>query len=93
MQKPKCSKSRLALKIAGQVQLRKGPSKHGALVLDDFLSTLDAIRKAYKLPEAKFGLKQIEHQPGANMAVETIITSSLARHAPSIYAKSNPLPG
>jgi|SRR5690348_136741 len=91
MQRPKPGKAGLAPKIAGQVQLTDGPREHGGLVLDDFLATLDAFRRAYKLPEAKFRLQDIERQAAARPAVERLITSTLARHAPNIYAKPHPL--
>jgi len=91
MHKSKPGKTGIAPKTAVRVQPGKVANKRRGLVLDDFLAQIDFTRGTYKLPEATFGLEQIESQAAARPAVERIITSSLARHAPNIYAKPHPL--
>jgi hypothetical protein len=91
MHKPKPGKAGITPKTAVQVQPGKVANKRRGLVLDDFLAQIDFTRETYKLPEATFGLEQIESQAAARPAMERIITSSLARHAPNFYANPHPL--
>jgi hypothetical protein len=86
------SKTGIALQVAGQARPEKAAEKGSGLVLDDFLATVYRIQKTYPLlPEAKFGLEQIERQAGAKSAAEKIIRMTLVRHAPEIYSKPDPL--
>lgn len=91
MQKPKPSKPPTASKAAPPTKLKMVADTERGLVLDDMLATLDTTRKVYKLPEATFGLKEIESEAGAKSAVEEIIMRSLACHSPDIYTKPHPL--
>ena len=91
MQKNKPSKPPKASKAAPPTKVRMVADKESGLVLDDFLATIEATRKAFKLREATFGLKEIESQAGAESALEKIITRSLACHSSDIYTKPHPL--
>ena len=61
------------------------------MVLDDILAEIRAMRKHYGLPDAKFGLEQIEQEAGAKPAAERIIRMTLDRNAPEIYTKPDPM--
>ena len=87
MHKSKPAKTRTASKDRGQVQFGQSASKGTELALDDFLTYIQAVRKAYRLSEATFGLEQIEKKPAARPALEAIVGGSLARHGQNIYAK------
>jgi hypothetical protein len=59
--------------------------------LDYILDEICAMRRIYHLPEATFGLEQIEQEPVTKPALKSIIGGTLARHGTEIYSKPHPL--
>jgi hypothetical protein len=91
MDKSKRSKTGIASKVSGRTRPEKAEEKGRSLVLDDILAEIRATRRIYQLPEAKFGLVQIERVVGAKLAAEGIIRETLVRHAPAIHSKTDPM--
>lgn len=91
MYKVEQSKTGIASQVAGQTRPGEAAEKGRSLVLDDILATIDDARRTYHLPEAGFGLEQIEQQATAKSAAERIIRHTLVRHAPEIHSKPHPL--
>jgi hypothetical protein len=91
MDKIERNKSRMASQVAGQARTGEAAEKGRSLVLDDILAEMRATRKIYDLPEARFGLEQIEQEAMARSAAEGIIRDTLVRHAPEIHSNPDPM--
>lgn len=63
----------------------------GGLTLDDYLHTAADMRRTFKLAKPRFGLRDVESQPGASAAVKAIVDETIERHGSEIYAKQHEL--
>jgi hypothetical protein len=70
---------------AGHIELTKG------LVLDDFLATIDGMRRTFQLPVSQFSLKNMEETPRVREALEILIRSTIDRYGKEIYSIRHPL--
>src|ERR1017187_755773 len=82
----KDSKQRtFSAKRAGPIECTKG------LVLDDFLATIDKMRRTFRLPAPQFSLKKMEETPRVREALEILIQSTVDRYGTEIYSIPHPL--
>lgn len=63
----------------------------GGLTLDDYLHAAADMRRTFKLAKPRFGLRDVESQPGASAAVKAIVDETIERHGSEIYAKQHEL--
>ena len=85
------SKTGITLQAGAPTRPEESSETLKGLVLDEILTSISDTRRIYALPQAKFGLKQIEREAAVKAVVEGIIRSTVVQHAPDIYAKPYPL--
>ena len=91
MDKSERSKTGIPLQVAGRTRPEKAAEKRRGLALDDILAEIRTMRKIYDLPQARFGLEQIEREAAAQSAAERIVENTLDRYCTEICSKPDPM--